>query len=190
MPRLIITFVTTLAVALGAIAVLPRTDSHSDVPVQVTTVNASTSNPKSTTRVAIVAPKKEVPPTTTPVVTAITVDTIPAASSGPASTTNNATTTLSSVTMTVGSSTYPLTFADGASLYDAMLALRTSNMSFTFSGHEYGSMGYFVDSLNNTSNTNGKYWFLYINGTLASRGVSQTLLHTGDRIEWRYEQSY
>ncbi len=185
MSRLIVTFITTLAVTLGTIAIFPRTDTPDEQPVQVTTVEASTSNPKETARVAIISPPQKASQPASPLVTSLIVETIPVSTS-----TQNASTTLSTSTMTVGSTTYSLSFADGAVLYDAMRALRTSDMSFTFTGHEYGSMGYFVDSLNNTPNTNGKYWFLYVNGTLAPRGVSQTILHTGDRIEWRYDDSY
>lgn len=186
MLRLVITFITTLTVALGAIAVFPRTDAHNDAPVQVTTVNASTSNPKETARVAIIAPsKKSIPTTVIPEVSVVTVT-----SSTQATSSQNAPTPIPLGTLVVGSSTYPFAFADGETLYDAMLSLKTSDTSFTFESHEYGSMGIFVDAINNQPNTNGKYWFLYINGALASRGVSQTILHTGDRVEWRYEDSY
>jgi hypothetical protein len=65
-----------------------------------------------------------------------------------------------------------------------------SNTSFAFTGREYIGMGFFVESINGKTNADSSYWILYKNGKLSSTGISQTTLHAGDSVEWRYEKSY
>jgi hypothetical protein len=193
MHKQILTFISTLALAIFIIVIFPRTNVPKQ-PIQVATVTAATSASGETTRVAVVVPPPSATTNPSPALAAAAPTAATAATSvalavdarspvtPPASTPSG--------TFTVGSSTYPLFFTDGSTLYEAMRALSASNTLFSFGGHDYGSMGFFIDSLNTIPNANGKYWILYINGTLAPRGVSQTILHTNDHIEWRYENSY
>ena len=95
----------------------------------------------------------------------------------------------SNFTLTVASSTYTTYIHEGDTLYDTMRTL-ASTTDFTFTGREYIGVGFFVESINDKKNEGGLYWILYVNGVLASHGISQTTLHVGDRVEWRYEKSY
>ena len=60
----------------------------------------------------------------------------------------------------------------------------------TFTGREYTGLGFFVETINGKVPADGKYWFLYVNDGSAQRGASQTTLHAGDRVEWRYQERY
>ena len=61
---------------------------------------------------------------------------------------------------------------------------------FVFTGHEYPSMGMFVDSINGKKNTGGYYWIFYVNGKSSQYGISSAVVHPGDTIEWKYERGY
>lgn len=50
------------------------------------------------------------------------------------------------------------------------------------------SFGAYVDSINNTSNSNGSFWIFYVNGTMAEVGPDQYNCKPNDKIEWRYEK--
>ena len=93
------------------------------------------------------------------------------------------------IAFTVGTAHYAADVENGATVLDAMRELGTSE-GFTFTGREYPSLGFFVDSINGRKNADGYYWILYVNGTSSSSGASQTVLSSGDTVEWRYEQGY
>jgi hypothetical protein len=93
-------------------------------------------------------------------------------------------------TLTVGSTTYALISPAGTPLLDAMRSLAVRDTSFTFTGNEYPSLGYFVESINGIAHDHGQYWILYVNHSSASVGVSHVLIRDGDAIEWRYEKHY
>lgn len=93
------------------------------------------------------------------------------------------------ITLTAGSSTYTLPYAQDESVLEAMRSAASSG-AFAFSGRDYPGLGFFVDSINGVRNANGVYWFLYVNGTSSETGASQTLLHAGDVAEWRYERNH
>ena len=50
------------------------------------------------------------------------------------------------------------------------------------------SFGAYVDSINNTSNSNGSFWIFYVNGNMAEVGPDQYNCKPNDKIEWRYEK--
>ena len=77
----------------------------------------------------------------------------------------------------------------GSTVLDAMRTL-ASTSDFTFSGRDYSSLGFFVDSIKGKENADGYYWILYVNGKSSDTGVSQTTLSAGDTVEWKYEKSY
>lgn len=93
------------------------------------------------------------------------------------------------VTLLVGENSYATFIPAGSNVLDAMRTL-ASTSDFTFTGHEYPSLGFFVDSINGTKAEHSYNWMLYLNGKLSNTGASQTTLQTGDAIEWRYEKSY
>ena len=73
-----------------------------------------------------------------------------------------------------------------STVLEAMRALLDSG-AITFSGREYPSLGFFVESLNGKYGGDGFYWILYVNGKTSETGASQTSLKAGDAVEWRYE---
>jgi hypothetical protein len=87
----------------------------------------------------------------------------------------------------VNSYTIPVTAHE--TVLDAMYAYASSS-SFTFTGRDYPSLGFFVESIGGKQNAGGAYWILYLNGTSSSLGASSALVDPGDRLEWRYEKSY
>ncbi len=90
-------------------------------------------------------------------------------------------------TLLVGRQNYLGTVKAGATVLDAMRALASSD-NFRFTGKNYQSLGFFVESVNGKKNSNDVYWILYINGKQSDAGASQTTIHSGDAIEWRYEK--
>lgn len=92
------------------------------------------------------------------------------------------------VTFSVQDEQYRVSVSDGSTVLDAMREL-SSSTNVTFSGREYPSLGFLVESINGKKNGDGYYWFLYVNGKSSDTGVSQTELNAGDRIEWKYEKS-
>ncbi len=94
----------------------------------------------------------------------------------------------SSIRITIESAVYVPCTQDGASLLSAMQAATSDGLVFT--GKEYPSLGFFVESINGKHAEDGYYWFLYVNDKSSNAGVSETTVHAGDLIEWRYKQSY
>ncbi len=92
-------------------------------------------------------------------------------------------------TLLLGGRMYAVFAPSGSTVLDAMRTL-ASTSDFTFSGREYPSLGYFVDSVGGKKAESGYSWILYLNGKLSGTGVSQTKLEAGDAIEWRYEKNY
>ena len=92
-------------------------------------------------------------------------------------------------TLKVGDTAYPIDVSPNDTLIEAMRALAAAS-TFTFTGRDYPGLGFFVDSINGKKNADGMYWILYVNGIVAPTGVSATVVHAGDTIEWKYEKSY
>ena len=111
----------------------------------------------------------------------------------PASTATNVPETIPTptpnITLAVGGNSYATFASTGSTVLDAMKIL-ASTTDFAFSGKDYPSLGFFVDSINGKKAENGHNWILYVNGKLSGTGASQTTLKAGDAIEWRYEISY
>ncbi len=93
------------------------------------------------------------------------------------------------VTFSVTGSSYTAFAPAGSTVIDAMRIL-ASTTGFFFSGKDYPSLGFFVDSINGKKAESGHNWILYVNGKLSTTGASQTTLETGDTVEWRYEKNY
>jgi hypothetical protein len=99
-----------------------------------------------------------------------------------------ASSTCESVRITIESATYMPCTEGEVSVLTAMQEATKNGL--VFSGREYPSLGFFVETINGKTTGNGYYWFLYINDESSSHGASQTLVRPGDEIEWRYKQSY
>jgi len=93
------------------------------------------------------------------------------------------------VTFSVAGSSYTAFAPAGSTVIDAMRVL-ASTTGFSFSGKDYPSLGFFVESINRQKAESGYNWILYVNGKLSGTGASQTTLEAGDAIEWRYEKNY
>ncbi len=89
-----------------------------------------------------------------------------------------------SATLIVGGKKILLTSQINSSLYDVLLEAKKNNQ-INFTGKVYPLLGFFVDSIDNLKNKDGKYLFYYINGKEASVGVSNYILKDGDVIEWK-----
>lgn len=123
------------------------------------------------------------------VIVALTVIFIysPRASLAPQPTSSPGTKSETSATLLVGTTSYPFNVRSGETVIDAMRAL-SSEGAFTFTGRDYPSLGFFVDSINGRANAGGMYWFLYVNGVSAASGASAVTVQPGDIIEWKYEK--
>jgi hypothetical protein len=53
---------------------------------------------------------------------------------------------------------------------------------------DYPGAGVFINRIGNISNSNDKYWMFYVNGSLASVGLSAYLINQSVAIEMRYEK--
>ncbi len=93
------------------------------------------------------------------------------------------------VALSVAGRSYAAFAPAGSSVLDTMRTL-ASTSDFIFTGRDYPSLGFFVDSINGTHAEGGYNWMLYLNGKLSNTGASQTALKTGDAVEWKYEKSY
>ena len=92
------------------------------------------------------------------------------------------------VTLRVEGASYGLN-AEDRTVLEAMQDLASST-DFTFTFKDYPSLGAFVESINGKKNADGFYWFLYVNGKSSDTGASQTPLHQGDIVEWRFKKDY
>ncbi len=91
--------------------------------------------------------------------------------------------------LSVGGISHAAFAPTGSTVLDAMSILASTG-DFAFTGKDYPSLGFFVESINGQKAESGYNWILYMNGKLSGTGASQTTLSAGDAIEWRYEKSY
>ena len=92
------------------------------------------------------------------------------------------------VTLKIGDTNINLPIQDGASLYDILLAgQKTGQINFT--GKNYSGMGFFISSVGDLKEGNGKYLIYYVNGTEANLGISSYIPKVGDVIEWKLQNS-
>ena len=91
------------------------------------------------------------------------------------------------ITLIVASSSYQIDVPPDSTVLDVLRAA-ASTSALQFSGREYPSLGFFIDSINGVRGANGSYWALYINGTYSQLGASSAVVKAGDTVEWRYEK--
>lgn len=92
------------------------------------------------------------------------------------------------ITLKLGDTNINLPIQDGASLYDILLAgQKTGQINFT--GKNYSGMGFFISSVGDLKEGNGKYLIYYVNGTEANLGISSYIPKVGDVIEWKLQNS-
>jgi len=85
---------------------------------------------------------------------------------------------------------YSIKIAEHSTVYDLMKKMADES-KITFSGNEYASMGYFVDTINGIKNDvkADKYWIYYLNGQSAKIGISNYIIQDNDLITWKYEKA-
>ena len=79
--------------------------------------------------------------------------------------------------------------AAGSTVLDTMKTLAAEG-DFTFTGRDYPSLGFFVESINEKRQSDGYVWIFYVNGVKSSIGITSLTLKPGDTIEWKYEKKY
>ena len=92
----------------------------------------------------------------------------------------------STATFIVAGTNYQIAIPAKTTVLNEMRTLASST-SFRFSSRDFPGMGAFVESINGKQNAGGKYWILYVNGVQSPKGISQTYISNGDRVEWKYE---
>jgi Domain of unknown function (DUF4430) len=85
---------------------------------------------------------------------------------------------------------YTISAGEEVILEEEMMRLKERNSRFTFTQKEYPGLGQFVESIGGKKSAGGEYWIFYVNGKESSTGVSTTIIHEGDVIEWKYKKSY
>ncbi len=77
--------------------------------------------------------------------------------------------------------------ASATSSVETAMQAKRAEASLSYETRDYPTLGSFLESINGVRNANGAYWMLYVNGARSSVGMSQAVVVSGDRIEWRYE---
>ena len=70
---------------------------------------------------------------------------------------------------------------------DGQNAFELLNSTAEIEYKEY-DFGVFVESINGIPSDDQYFWALYVNDAQATTGADQTILQSGDRVEWRYEE--
>ncbi len=95
----------------------------------------------------------------------------------------------SNASIKVGDATYPITVTRDQTVLGVMRTL-ASTTDFRFSGRDYSSLGFFVESINGKKQADGYVWIFYMNNKKSSIGISSAMLDVGDVVEWKYERGY
>ena len=96
-----------------------------------------------------------------------------------------------STTIKIADNNYQINFEEENITLEELMNKLQRESNFTYHTIDYGSMGKFVDEINEIKNDNkqGKYWVYYLNGVSAKAGISIQKINSGDNIEWKYENS-
>ena len=107
-----------------------------------------------------------------------------------ATTTESSTARVSTVVvpLSVDGKHYSASVPEGSTVIELMHSLGSEGLKFT--GRDYPSLGFFVESINGKKNQKSLFWFLYINGVSSATGASQTRLNAGDSVQWRYKKGH
>lgn len=89
------------------------------------------------------------------------------------------------VTVNILDKNYVVKVKDGSSVLDVMKKAQSQGLSFK--GKDYKTMGFFVEEINEVSNSPGGYWIYYVNDKQAEIGISKYIIREGDIINWKLE---
>jgi hypothetical protein len=92
------------------------------------------------------------------------------------------------VTLAVEGRNYSAEISPSATVLEVMRSLEKRGLVFT--GREFPSLGFFVESINGSASSGNLYWYLYINGKTSTRGAAQAALSDGDAVEWKLEEAH
>lgn len=104
----------------------------------------------------------------------------------PLTTTNQTQTT--TATLQIESTKYEAEITKGETVYDFMDKFRQSG-KINLVTKNYTGIGVFIAEINGVKGENGKSWIYYVNGKLATIGVSNYKLKSGDIVLWKYENN-
>ncbi|HEY5587934.1 MAG TPA: DUF4430 domain-containing protein [Candidatus Paceibacterota bacterium] len=85
---------------------------------------------------------------------------------------------------------YNTEIKEKSSLFEAMEKIKKESAEgkiFDFKYKETPGLGNFITEINGEKGTPGRYWIYYVNGKLASVGVSNYILKEGDIINWNQD---
>ncbi len=164
-----------VAIVIGILFALSSSAQPATLSVATTTPSEVITTNVATTSKSIPTSSQGTQTKTTASTTATAPETIPAPTPN--------------VTLSVAGKSYAAFAPIDSTVLDTMRTLASAS-DFTFSGRDYPSLGFFVDSINGRKTEKSYNWILYINGKLSNTGASQTTLKAGDAIEWRYEKNY
>jgi len=77
-----------------------------------------------------------------------------------------------------------------SSVFNVMKKIKSESKPdnpFDFKYTEYSGLGSFINEINGTKGSSGKYWIYYVNNKEASVGVSNYIIKSGDIISWKQE---
>lgn len=166
-------FGTLATVIIGILFIFNGGENKIALPVATTTPSVQTES--------VIIVESVLPTQPAAQATLQTTKTIPVATTTPTPTPN--------ITLSVAGKLYTIFAPKESTVLDAMRAL-ASTSDFKFTGHDYTSLGFFVDSINGKKTEKSYNWMLYLNGKLSNTGASQTTLSAGDTVEWKYEKNY
>ena len=92
------------------------------------------------------------------------------------------------ITIKIADADIQLPIQKNASLYTILLAGKTAGQ-IHFTGKSYSGIGFFISSIGNLKEGDGKYLIYYVNGIEASVGISSYVPKAGDVIEWKLSTS-
>lgn len=73
--------------------------------------------------------------------------------------------------------------AEGKTALDVLKTTAKTNV-------QDSSLGAYVESINDTANSENQFWIFYVNGQIGTVGSDQYTCKDGDKIEWRYEKLF
>lgn len=96
--------------------------------------------------------------------------------------------TLRIVPIGASSTTYAITIANNATVYEVMQQAKAQG--FTFKDKNFPGIGRYVTQIAGVQEDKhaGVYWSLYLNGAYASVGASSARVHDGDMVTWKFEK--
>ena len=83
----------------------------------------------------------------------------------------------------------PLVETFGAEVDAGSTTFNLLNESTDLEYTEDPMYGAFITSINGVGNLGGKYWMFYVNGEMASVGVSSYVLQDGDIVTMKFEEA-